>query len=134
MNIFVLDTNIISYYFKGQPEVARNIEKALSAGNGLIIDPIVYYEVKRGLMAVNARRLLKEFDDLCEVFGVGRFDNGILDDAIAIYVEQRKAGRTMEDADIFIAAFCKKHGFTLVTHNIKHFESIAGLKVLDWAV
>jgi predicted nucleic acid-binding protein len=134
MNIFVLDTNIISYYLKGRREVVQNIEEALSAGNELIIAPIVYYEVKRGLIAVNSQKLLKEFNDLCEVFGVGRLDNSILDDAIDIYVEQRKAGRTPEDADIFIAAFCKRHGFTLVTHNMKHFASITGLNVLDWAV
>jgi tRNA(fMet)-specific endonuclease VapC len=134
MNVFVLDTNIVSYYLKGREEPIRNIRAALSSGWEVLIAPIAYYEVKRGLMAVNSLKLLKEFDDLCEVFGVGRLDNDILDIAADIYVEQRRAGRTSEDADLFIAAFCIKHEYTLVTHNTKHFETVPGLSLLDWAI
>jgi predicted nucleic acid-binding protein len=34
----------------------------------------------------------------------------------------RDKKRTVEDADILTAAFCKSHDFILVTHNVKHFE------------
>jgi predicted nucleic acid-binding protein len=30
------------------------------------------------------------------------------------------------------AAFCKARGFTLVTHNTKHFEHVSGLRYCDW--
>jgi tRNA(fMet)-specific endonuclease VapC len=133
MSVFVLDTNIVSYCLKGREEPLRNIRAALSSGKEVLIAPIAYYETKRGLMAIDSQKLLDKFNDFCELLNVGRFDNDILDTAADIYVEQRKKGRIMEDADVFVAAFCKKHGFTLVTHNVKHFESVAGLKMLDWA-
>jgi predicted nucleic acid-binding protein len=132
MSVFVLDMNIISFYLKGHEIIADNITNALINGNSILIAPIAYYEIKRGLMAVNSQKRLKEFEDFCNLFGVGQLDNKILDISAEIYTEQRKMGYVMEDADIFIAAFCKGSNFTLVTNNTKHFEHILGLTLLDW--
>ena len=132
MNIYVLDTNIISFYLKGNKVVANNIVRALVNGDSILVAPIAYYEIKRGLMAVGSQKRLKEFDKFCELFGVGRLDNNILDIAASIYAEQRRKGRMIEDADIFIAAFCKYKSFSLVTNNTKHFEQIPDLVLFDW--
>jgi len=43
------------------------------------------------------------------------------------------ANQTVGDADILIAAFCIVNGYTLVTDNVKHFENIAGLRLMNWA-
>jgi predicted nucleic acid-binding protein len=132
MSVFVLDANIISYYLKSHENVVKNIRRAIIEKNEILIAPIAYYEVKRGLAATGSIRRLKEFEEFCETFGVGKLDNAILDIAVTIYVEQRAKGRPTDDADIFIAAFCKKNGFTLVTHNTKHFEHLNGIKIADW--
>jgi len=134
MNVFVLDTNIISFYLKGNETVTDNISNALINGDSILVAPIAYYEIKRGLMAVNAQTRLREFDNFCKLFGVGQFDNSDLDMAAGIYAEQRKTGHTMEDADIFIAAFCKSRMFILVTNNTKHFVHIRNLTLLDWSM
>lgn len=134
MTIYVLDTNIISFYLKGNEPVANNIIRALENGDNILVAPIAYYEIKRGLMAVNSQKRLKEFDNFCKLFGVGQLDNSVLDVAAGIYSEQRKMGYTMEDADIFIAAFCKNQTFALVTNNTKHFAHISGLRLFDWTM
>jgi tRNA(fMet)-specific endonuclease VapC len=134
MTTFVLDTNIISYYLKGHEPVVSNIASALIKGHSIFIAPIAYYEIKRGLMAVNAQKRLKEFSDFCKLLGVGQLSNNILDIAAEVYVEQRKMGYTIDDADIFIAAYCINQRYTLVTNNIKHFEHISGLTLLDWTL
>ena len=105
MRVYVLDTNIISFYLKGNEVVADNIVRALANGDSILVAPIAYYEIKRGLIAVGAKKRLKEFDNFCELVGVGQLDNSVLDVAANIYAEQRQLGRMMEDADIFIAAF-----------------------------
>jgi len=130
--IYVLDTNIISYYLKGSEEVTNNIIRALANGDNILIAPIAYYEIKRGLMAVDSQKRLKEFDKFCKLFGIGQLDNSVLDVAAGIYAEQRRIGRMIEDADIFIAAFCKCHSVSLVTNNTKHFEYISDLDIFDW--
>jgi predicted nucleic acid-binding protein len=134
MRIFVLDTNIVTYYLKNNRNVIDAMKIALAMGNKIFVAPIAYYEIKRGLLFINAKRMLKEFQDICDSFGVGEMDNNILETAVDIYVELRKKGRPTEDADIFIAAYCRYHGFTLVTNNIKHFHNIDGLDVIDWSV
>ena len=133
MNVYVLDTNIISYYLRGNGVVINNIMRAIAEGNSILIAPIAYYEIKRGLMAVGSQKLLNEFEKFCKLFGVGQLDNEILDVAAEIYAEQRKIGRMMEDADIFIAAFCKCWNFPLVTNNTKHFVYVQNLTILDWS-
>ena len=34
--------------------------------------------------------------------------------------------------DILIAVTARRHGLTVVTHNIKQFSKIPGLKCVDW--
>ena len=132
MSVYALDSNIISFYFKGNPAVIANIEKALNNDDSIVITPIAYYEVKRGLLLINATKQLKKMETLCELFPVAEFGDYLLEDAIRIYVQERKAHRNTEDADIFIAAFCIHHGYTLVTDNIKHFQGITSLSSVNW--
>ena len=132
MSVYALDSNIISFYFKGNVAVIANIEKALNNSDNIVITPISYYEVKRGLLLINAAKQLGKLEILCELFPVGEFGDYLLDDAIKIYVQERKAHRNTGDADIFIAAFCIHHGYTLVTDNIKHFKGITGLNSVNW--
>ncbi|GHV18902.1 hypothetical protein AGMMS49959_02050 [Planctomycetales bacterium] len=134
MDVFVLDANIVSFYMNGNAIVGDNISRATACGASVIIAPIAYYEVKRGLIAANAPTKLRYFHRLCGLLPVGKLDNDILDAAAEIYADLRKRGLAIGDADILIAAFCRKHKFTLVTNNRKHFASIAGLPVRDWTL
>jgi predicted nucleic acid-binding protein len=133
VSVFILDSNIVSFYIRHNQQVIQKVQDELTAGNEVLIAPIAYYEVKRGLMAINAQKWLKEFGALCTVLGVGLLDNALLDTAAEIYTELRGKKLTIEDADILTAAFCKVHNFILVTHNTRHFEDISGLRHCDWA-
>ena len=134
MSVFVLDSNILSFYLRQEQHIIQKVKNALMNGNEVIIGPIAYYEVKRGLLAIKAGKRLREFEALCRILGVGQLDNALLDFAIDIYSELRNKKKTTEDADILTAAFCICHDFTLVTHNVKHFEGISGLSYVDWKV
>jgi len=133
VSVYALDSNIISFYLRENASVIENIEKAISNGNVIVIPPIVYYEVKRGLMFINATKKIKEFEALCELFPVGDLDNYLLEKSVNIYLQERSAGRNTEDADIFIAAFCIHNNYILVTDNIKHFSNITDLRTINWA-
>jgi predicted nucleic acid-binding protein len=132
VSVFVLDSNILSFYLRQDQQIIQKVKDMFLSGNEVIISPIAYYEVKRGLLAVKAEKRLKEFSALCRILGVGQLDNSLLDFAADIYCELRNKKQTVEDADILIAAFCKCHNFILVTHNIKHFDIISGLSYCDW--
>jgi tRNA(fMet)-specific endonuclease VapC len=132
LSVFVLDSNIVSFYLRQNEKIIQKVKDVLLDGHEVLISPIAYYEVKRGLLAIKAEKKLREFTALCRILGVGQLDNSLLDWAADIYHELRDNKKTVEDADILTAAFCKKHDFILVTNNLKHFEIISGLRYCDW--
>lgn len=103
---YTFDTNILSYYMRGNTSIANRLNKELSKGNRFIMNPITYYEVIRGLLAVDSKRKLKKFRKLCQMFGVLELSNEVLDIAAKNYAVLKKKGQLIEDADLFIAAVC----------------------------
>lgn len=67
--IYYLDTNIISYLLEGRSEI---LQKFIDCArfNTIKIPLIVYYEIKRGLLAKNANRQLLAFENFCEAYGI----------------------------------------------------------------
>jgi predicted nucleic acid-binding protein len=131
---FALDSCMISFELKGNDTVTQNSDLAKQNGHIIEIPPVAYYEVKRGFMAINATRRLRDFAELCEKYTVGQMDNSILEEAASIYAELNPQGINIDDNDLFIAAYCKVHGLTLVTNNTKHFGVVSGLSLTDWSV
>jgi len=132
VSVFILDSNILSFYLRQNQQIIKKVQNTLLEGHEVLISPIAYYEVKRGLIAIKAEKRLREFAALCKILSIGQLDNSLLDYAAEIYNELRNKKQTIEDADILTAAFCISHNFTLVTHNTKHFEAISGLQYCDW--
>lgn len=132
MTTYALDSNIISYLLKRDIQAWKRYNQEADAGKECVIPPIVYYEVKRGLLAVDATRQLQSFAKMCRDFGIGRMTNAVLDEAARLYALHRNSGTMIADADLFIAAFCIVNDYVLVTHNTKHFAGIEGLQYTDW--
>jgi predicted nucleic acid-binding protein len=103
-----------------------------SQGHECVIPPVAYYEIKRGLIAVNAAAKEREFDKLCNDFEVGEMTTLAWLEAARLYALSKQNGRVIEDADLFIAAFCIINDYTLVTNNTKHFDGIRGLRHVNW--
>ncbi|GHU68710.1 hypothetical protein FACS189450_00130 [Spirochaetia bacterium] len=72
MSIFVLDSNIVSFYMRKNQQIIQRLHCELNQKNEVLIGPVAYYEVKRGFMAINAHTRLKDFYTLCNVLGVGQ--------------------------------------------------------------
>jgi predicted nucleic acid-binding protein len=83
-------------------------------------------------MAVNAIAKEREFDKLCNDFEVGEMNTFAWLEAARLYALCKQNGRVIEDADLFIAAFCIVNDYTLVTNNTKHFDDIHELRLVNW--
>jgi tRNA(fMet)-specific endonuclease VapC len=129
---YALDANIISYLLKDNSTVYDRLNKTVGIGDRCIIPPVAYYEVKRGLLAINAKRKERDFEQLCHDFGIGQMDTDAWTESARLYAELRRNGTIIDDADLFIAAFCLAGSFTLVTNNTRHFERIEGLRLTNW--
>jgi len=60
MNGYALDANILSFYIKRREAVMRNLKNAYARNWNICIPPFAYYEIKRGLLRVNATARLRE--------------------------------------------------------------------------
>ena len=133
MSGYAVDSNIISFMLRGNRQLQERVYQEANEGEGVIIPPIAYYEVKRGLLAHNAPAKLASFEKLCNLLGVDEMDTETLDKAAGIYAMLKKAGRLIGDSDILIGASCLAHGYTIITDNTRHFNRIEGLQFVNWA-
>ncbi|MCL2204864.1 MAG: type II toxin-antitoxin system VapC family toxin [Defluviitaleaceae bacterium] len=129
---YALDSNIISHLLKDNDRVYAHYFDTLSQGHVCVIPLVVYYEVRRGLKANDARKKMGSFEKLCTVLGMDDLTQADMNTAADIYAERKRRGAPIDDTDLLIAAQCLTRGYTLVTNNTKHFTDIDGLQLVDW--
>ena len=133
MRKYALDTNSISFLLKENTAVSTRLKAESDGGSRITIPLMVYYEIKRGLLAINSSRKMQYFERFCDALGVGDMSFAVLDRAAYIYDGLRRIGRLTDDADIVIAAYCIVNDCILVTNNTRHFDCIEGLVTEDWS-
>ena len=129
MRRYLLDTNIISFYLKGDPSLK---EKVLNNIGSIAISIISYYEIVSGLQSINATKRIDEFDKFCALIDIVNLDNASILASCKIYSSLKKSGNLIDDIDILIAGIAKSNNLVMVTDNTRHFERIEGLKVENW--
>jgi len=130
---YALDTNIVTYYLKGNKDILDKVDKEAENDN-IIIPPFVYFEIKKWLLAVQSKSKLQAFEKLFEEYGIDTTDREIIDTALSIYIKLRKDGITIDDGDLFIAAYCIQNNYTLVSNNLRHYEKIEQMKIVNWLI
>jgi predicted nucleic acid-binding protein len=128
---YALDTNILTYYLKGNEKILDKVDKEAENDN-IVIPFFAYFEVKKWLSAINSKTKLQIFEKLFEEYGINIIDKETLDLSLTIYIKLRKVDIIVDDGDLLIAAYCIKNNYTLVSNNIKHFERIENLQVINW--
>jgi tRNA(fMet)-specific endonuclease VapC len=131
--IYAPDANILSYAMKGLFSLREKLGKEKS-NKTLAITPVSYYEIIRGLSAKNATRTIAVFDNEYLPLANLEFSEEDWRTAINVYTQRSQKGHPIDDDDVLQAAYCINRGFTLVTHNVKHFDGITGLQFEDWVV
>lgn len=129
---YALDSDIVSYYLKGNKTINDRITSETLDGNIIIIPPIVFFEIKRWLLIINSSKKLMLFETMCSLSGIGSINRKILEATSTIFSGLQKRGILIGDNDILIAAYCIHHDLTLVTNNEQHFKHIANLKMIKW--
>jgi len=132
MNRALIDTDILSYYFKGNLLVVENFKKYLEVFDIIEISLITYYEIMSGLMHKNAHKqleLFKNFVSENKVIGLTELSCNI---ASEIYSNLRAKGELIDDIDLLIAGIAIENEMSLVTNNENHFSRIPDLKIENW--
>jgi|SRR6056297_964832 len=133
MNRAIIDTDILSYYFKGNQTVIKNFEKYLQDFDLIEISIITYYEITGGLMAKNALKQLNIFQDFVDQNIVIPMTENSAKISAELYSTLRQQGNTVDDIDLLIAGIAIDNDLTLITNNENHFNRIPGLQVENWS-
>jgi len=97
----------------------------LQAGAEVLVSPVVYFELRRGLTKRKATRLIAFLDSLIATLIWIEFTRSDWEAAADLWAQTQQAGRPRGDADILIAAQANRRGAIVVTHNVKHFDDIS---------
>lgn len=131
--MLVLDSNTISYYFRGDPLVVPRMQALKPVEVG--VPAIVEYELRYGLMRLPpeaAAPRLAALAQLLQPVQVLPFDSECAAYAARIRAELELVGTPIGPHDTLIAATALRHQATLVTRNVREFSRVPGLQWVDW--
>ncbi len=131
--MLVLDSNTISYYFRGDPLVVPRMQALKPAEVG--VSAIVEYELRYGLMRLPpeaAAPRLAALAQLLQPLQVLPFDSECAAHAARVRAELESKGTPIGPHDTLIAATAMRHQATLVTRNAREFSRVPGLQWVDW--
>lgn len=128
---YLLDTNTLIYFFRGQGRVAERLfgtptsEVALSA--------ITLFELRVGIAKSSSpHKRLRQLDEVLSVIAVVPFADHEARHAAEIRATLEKKGMPIGPMDTLIAGTAKCHGATPVTRNVAELGRVEGLLIEDW--
>ena len=129
--MYLLDTDILSYFIRGDADVVERFERAGSSI--LLVSVVSLYELAFGVFRDRGKGVLEEgLDRIIDLFTPLPIDLQVTMEGTRVRSELESMGRPAGPLDPLIAATARVHDLVLVTHNVKHFQSVPGLEIEDW--
>lgn len=131
--MYLLDTNIIIHALKGHAAVNRNLRSHLHDPLHISVVTLMelYYGAYKSQKVESNIAKVRALESTIEVIPV---DKEVVDIFGTYKAKLERSGIPLDDFDLIIAACAMTHNLVLVTHNIKHFNRIEGLKIQDWTI
>jgi tRNA(fMet)-specific endonuclease VapC len=130
----LLDTDILSLFFRNHPKVVENCHLYLQEYGCLSFSLITYYEIFSGLKHRDANKQLEKFLAFSKLNKVISLTEQSIRISAETYAQLRKKGTPVDDIDLLIAGVAISNDLVLITHNQKHFGKIASLELEDWTL
>jgi tRNA(fMet)-specific endonuclease VapC len=130
----LIDTDILSMFFKGNKKVKQNFKAYLDEYSEINFSIITYYEIISGLKHRDANKqmdLFMEFASQNNIISVTTESTRI---SAKIYADLRKKGTPVDDIDLLITGVALENDFIMVTNNTSHFARIEALRIENWSL
>jgi len=129
--MYLLDTNTLIYFFKGQGSVAEHL-LALSPQQ-IAIPSIVLFELEYGIARSSSpEKRASQLKELVSLIQVLPFTSKEAQMAAQLRAELARTGQPIGPFDVLIAGTALAHQAILVTRNEKEFGRVSGLKIENW--
>lgn len=128
----LLDTNICIYMIKNRPpEVRKHFEQFVPGD--IAISSITVAELQYGVEKSTAReKNALALEAFLLPLEIASFDTESALVYGKIRAELERQGKPIGSMDMLIAAQAIAHDFTLITHNLKEFDRVPGLRCETW--
>lgn len=129
---FFLDTNICIHALKGRyPAIMLRLERCLPSV--VKISAMVHAELLLGAKKSDrAEQIFPILEQFLAPLEVVPFDKKTSEVYAEIRSDLEKKGTVIGPNDLIIAATVVANNGILVTHNIREFKKVVGLKIEDW--
>ena len=130
--MYLLDTNIISYWMRGDLKLINRMKSFSPSDLSLSTITLaeIYYGIEKSPVKKKERRL--KIDSIKSELEIFPFNEQAALKYSIVRVELEKQGQPISERDTQIAAIALANKLCLVTHNIKEFIRIPKLRVEDW--
>lgn len=129
--MYALDTNTVLDYFRGKGQVAARLLATPPSEVGL--PAVAAYEVWVGVLgSQNAKRRQVEYERFLAIVAILPFDVVAGRRAADLRLALEREGELIRPMDMLIAATALAHGATIVTRNVREFDRVPGLTVVNW--
>lgn len=130
--MYLIDTDILIFFLKGNEKVVRGFRERASVPKALSV--VSYGELYYGAMR-SARREenLARIRRLCELIPVLDASWSVMETYGSLKASLHEKGNPMDDFDLIIASTALTHGLRLITNNLRHYARIPGLEVENWS-
>lgn len=135
--MILADTTVVSELMKEHPDPGVTTWVRTLAPDEVCICAITVEEIERSLAALPAGRrkagLEQRWRALLQLHTerIKAYDVAAAQATARLTVDRVRAGRPIMPADAQIAGICLAAGAVLATRNVKDFEALDGLEVLD---
>lgn len=131
--MFVLDTNTLIYFFRGEGRVAERM--LATPPSSIALPTVVLYELEVGLAkSPHARKRRRQLETLLAVITVLPFALEEAKASASLRAQLETAGTPIGPMDTLIAGTALAHRGILVTRNLRELGRVRGLQVEDWYV
>jgi tRNA(fMet)-specific endonuclease VapC len=132
--MYLLDTNIISYWMRGDQVIIEKIKSCSPAelSFSTITLAEIYYGIEKSPVKRKERR--NKIERIKSQLDIYPFNENAVGKYGVIRVQLEKQGQLISERDLQIASIAMANRLCVVTHNIKEFGRIAKLRVEDWVV
>jgi len=128
----ILDTDSVSYFFRGAPQIVEKVDGYLKEHGFINISVVTYYEVMNGLLYKDARKQLARFEEFVRLNNVLPLTLRAATISAQVFAELRKTGKIIGHNDVLIAGIALEQDMVLITNNTSHFNRIDQLIIDNW--
>jgi len=131
IGMICMDSDLVIAILKGDERAKRFLDSVKDHGE-LCVTSITVFEVTYTTKGRSQKRetILENFLDSLHILDL---DGPSAIVAARVGTELSKNGEMVHPMDLLIAGICIENSMTLYTTNIKHFERIHQLKIVDWS-